>query len=164
VSDTFHSINTVTSTSTSTGSLIIEGGVGIAKDLYVGGSIHSSSSIGSSTSFNTTLSGPWSSPLTSTTVTCTKVGDLVNIQFPIGLTGSVTSSQYNWSFPTSIPSGYFNTNHSVNCLIEVVNNNVCVMASVRMGVDGTWGVTCPSLLTGVAGTSTGGFSITFSLL
>lgn len=150
--------NTTDSSTTNNGSLVVAGGVGVAKNLNVGGVISGNIT---TTTFDTTLSGVWAAPLTSKTVAVSKIGNIVTLQYPEGLTGTVTSPAYTWSFPTSIPSGFFNTNHAVNCPIEIVNDNANIMASVRISVDGTWAVYSPASLTGTAGTSTGGFSITY---
>ena len=56
-----------------------------------------------------------------------------------------------------------NAIQSLKECIQILNDNADIMASVRIAIDGTWGVTSPATLTGTAGTTTGGFSITFSV-
>lgn len=156
--------NTKNSTSSSTGALVVSGGVGIGKDLYVGGNIFGTIS-GTSTTISTTMSGPWAAPLASQTVQLTKVGNIVVINYPVSLTGTVTNSQYVWGFPTALPSGYFNPNRSLSCVIPIYNNNNIQMAQVLIAVDGTWSVnSAPTILTGTSGTAVGGFTICFSII
>jgi hypothetical protein len=160
--------NTTTSSSTATGALTVAGGVGVGENLYVGGInfyLGGTQFIISNTTISTTLSGPWASPLSNETVYLTKVGNMITVNYPIGKTGAITSSQYTWGFPTSLPSGYYNTNRNLACPIAFVNNNAIQMAIVYVNTDGTWsGSTSPTLMTGTCGVSSTGFTITYSLI
>lgn len=157
--------NTTNSVSSTTGSIRTLGGVGIAKDLYIGGNVYANNLLSNtSTTINSTMSGPWETPLTSRTITLTKTGNLVTVNYPISETGTVSSSQYFWSFPTSLPSGYYNTNRVISCPIAIENNSNTQMAFVQIAVDGSWNVFSPTLLTGSSGTTIGGFTITYSII
>lgn len=132
----------------------------------VTGSTGSTGPAGSSTTTTimTTLSGPWASPLTSRQVNLTKTGNMVVLNYPYNTTGSVTTSQATWSFPTSLPSGYYNSDHVVGCVIPITNNGAVQMAQLLINADGSWSVnSSPTNLTGTAGTASNGFTACYSL-
>ena len=121
--------------------------------------------ISTSTTISTNISGPWDAPLGPITVQLETSNNICMVCFPSAIDGTVTSSQYTWSFATSLPSGYYNPNHAVSCVIPIINNNNIQFAQVLVAVDGTWSLnSAPTILTGTAGTTTGGFNIVFSLV
>lgn len=80
-------LSTKQSTSSSTGSLTVDGGVGIAKDLYVGGNIYSNNN---STTVNGTFSGPWATSHIGS-CTLTKNNGIVTLSFS-GVSAVITSN------------------------------------------------------------------------
>lgn len=109
---------TTHSTSTSTGALVVNGGVGIAGTLNVNGDISSGSS-----SLSKTFNGPCT--LTDT-FNCYKIGHLVMIDFPYK-TGTVTSSTY-FSSSGIIPSG-FRPTKNLRLTVFVTDNNKEIVGS-----------------------------------
>ena len=76
-------LNTIQSTNTQTGALIVDGGVSVAKNLYVGGIITGNAVLSSTVLTSTTSSGPLRITNTTNTVNCT-TGSLI-IQGGVGI-------------------------------------------------------------------------------
>jgi hypothetical protein len=143
-------LDATVSTSTDSGALVVSGGVGVAKDLYVGGTINNGSS---STSVNFT------GPVTlNNTLTIYKIGNLVTISFP-ETTNTSTSSTY-FTGSTVIPSGY-RPNKTIRRIIFVTDNNTEIVGSCTIDTSGNVYVYCGSA-DNFTNSSTVGFSIDVS--
>lgn len=117
--------NTTNTTTTNSGSVVISGGLGIAKNLIVGGDIYSDISA-------TSQSMTGACTLTAS-LTCVKIGQTVFIKFPY-TTDTATSTTY-FSGTGVIPSS-FRPSETVRQSIFVLNNNTEVVGSITIDTSG----------------------------
>ena len=106
---------TTTSTSSTTGAIVVAGGAGIAENLHVGGTIN-----GTVVSLSSSLTGTWTGPksMANMTVTFKKVGNNVTA---VSTASTVTADATAIITVGTFPSGFFNSTSALQLPILTKN-------------------------------------------
>ena len=137
------------SSSTTTGAMTVSGGVGIAKNLYVGSSLYLPTSGGTPSALNyyeentgitLTLSGLWSGNLSATTHLI-KVGNIITAN--IRSTTSTTNTTGTYFNGTGLPSIYYPPATIYNP-ITLINNISAVIGTISISTSGAMTFTLAS--------------------
>ena len=137
------------SSSTTTGAMTVSGGVGIAKNLYVGNSLYLPTSGGTPSALNyyeentgitLTLSGLWSGNLSATTHLI-KVGNIITAN--IRYTTSTTNTTGTYFNGTGLPSTYYPP-ATIYTPIILINNISAVIGTIAISASGAMTFTLAS--------------------
>jgi hypothetical protein len=170
----FLSTVTTNATSTSTGCMILSGGLGVANDIYCNNIYASNIPYYYSTSFTTQMTGPWGSsniPASPDTVTLQKIGNIVVLNYlsPTGSNQTVSGAATDTiTMTTNIPTGYIPTRYPGQFVSSFIysNSNVVLAYVQILNPNGAWSIHLApdSNFTALSGVPPGGFTITYSIL
>jgi hypothetical protein len=160
------------SSSTSTGALIVGGGVGVAQNVYVGGALHLPTSGGTSTGliyYEDTSAAPFSYLMTGavTTISLTgyyvRINGMVTLIFnPLTPAANVANALLSTA-AASIPARFRPASDTFSASIIVVDNSIAVLGTVTVTVAGAivFAVNAVTAFANAGNTGVYGGSITY---